>query len=204
VLSIATAALVGYTLGSISTGAVISRWLGTDIRRRGSGSTGGTNIARIHGWGAGVLVIVVDAAKGYLAVWLISWLGAEPARIGNEGLQLAAGLAAIVGHIWPVFARFRGGKGVATSAGALLALAPGAFAIGIAAFVLTLGATRIVSLSSMVAELSVPLALAAIRWAGVSPVSGKLLGYTVTAAALIVFAHRGNLERLRGGTEPRL
>jgi glycerol-3-phosphate acyltransferase PlsY len=204
VLSIAIAALLGYALGSIATGAMVSRRLGTDPRRSGSGSTGGTNVARIHGWKAGVVVIIADAAKGWVAVWLVSWLGPDPAGIGNDGLRVTAGLAAIVGHIWPVFARFRGGKGVATSAGVLLALAPAACLIGIGVFALSLAATRIVSLSSMVAELTVPLALAALRWTNPSSVSAMLIGYAAVAAALILFAHRDNLARLRAGTEPTL
>jgi glycerol-3-phosphate acyltransferase PlsY len=204
VLSIAMAALLGYVLGSFATGAIVSRRFGTDIRRRGSGSTGGTNIARIHGWKAGLAVILADAFKGYLAVRLIAGFGPDPAGIGNEGLQLVAGLAAIVGHIWPVFAGFRGGKGVAASAGVLLAVAPAAFLIGMGVFALMLAATRVVSLSSMVAELSVPLALAALRWARVGPVSAMLLGYATVVAVLILFAHRDNLARLRAGTEPTI
>lgn len=203
-LSVAIAALLGYLLGSIATGAIVSRRFGTDVRQRGSGSTGGTNIARIHGWKAGLAVIVADAFKGYLAVRLMAGFGPDPTGVGNDGLQLVAGLATIAGHIWPAFSGFRGGKGVATSAGVLLALAPEAFLIGIGVFALTLTATRIVSLSSMAAELSVPLGLAVLRWTRWGSVSGMLLGYAAVAAGLILFAHRDNLARLRAGTEPTI
>ena len=203
-LSIAIAALFGYALGSISTGAIISRRAGADIRQQGSGSTGGTNITRALGWQAGLAVIAADAAKGYVAIWLVSVIGPDPAGIGNEGLQLVAGLAAIVGHIWPVFAQCRGGKGVATSAGVLLALAPVALVAGIAVFAIVLAAKRTVSLASLIAEISVPLALSALRWTEMRPVSVGLFIYSIVAAALIAFAHRENIARLRAGTEPRL
>jgi glycerol-3-phosphate acyltransferase PlsY len=202
--SIAIAALLGYALGSITTGALVARRVGTDIRRYGSGSTGGTNVSRVLGWPTGLAVIVADATKGYLAVWLISRFGPDPAGTGNEGLQLVTGCAAIAGHIWPVFARFRGGKGVATSAGVLLALVPAAFIAGIAVFTIVLATKRIVSLASLTAELSVPLTLAVLHWTNLRPVSGILLGYTIVAAALILFAHRDNIARLRAGTEPTL
>jgi glycerol-3-phosphate acyltransferase PlsY len=204
VLSTAIAALLGYLLGSIATGAIISRRAGTDIRRHGSGSTGGTNITRVLGWKAGLAVIAADAAKGYLAIWLVAVIGPDPAGIGNEGLRLIAGLAAIVGHIWPVFARFRGGKGVATSAGVLLALAPAAVVAGVAVFAIVMAATRIVSLASLTAELSVPLVLSALRWTEMRSVSVMLFVYSIVAAALISFAHRDNIARLRAGTEPKL
>ena len=203
-LSIAIAALFGYALGSIATGAIVSRRAGTDIRQHGSGSTGGTNITRTLGWQAGLAVIAADAAKGYLAVLLVSVIGPDPAGIGNEGLQLVAGLAAIVGHIWPAFAQFRGGKGVATSAGVLLALAPAAFIAGIAVFAIVLTTKRTVSLASLMAELSIPIALSALRWTEMRSVSVGLFIYAIVAAALIAFAHRENIARLRAGTEPQL
>jgi glycerol-3-phosphate acyltransferase PlsY len=204
VLSIAIAALFGYALGSIATGVMISRRAGTDIRQHGSGSTGGTNITRTLGLQAGLVVIAADAAKGYLAVLLVSVIGPDPAGIGNEGLQLVAGLAAITGHIWPAFAQFRGGKGVATSAGVLLALAPAALVAAIAIFAIVLATKRVVSLASMIALLSVPLVLSALRWTETRPVSVGLFIYSIVAAALIAFAHRENIARLRAGTEPHL
>lgn len=203
-LSIAISALFGYALGSIATGVMISRRAGTDIRQHGSGSSGGTNITRALGLQAGLAVIAADAAKGYLAVLLVSVIGPDPAGIGNEGLQLVAGLAAIVGHIWPAFAQFRGGKGVATSAGVLLALAPAALVAGIVVFAIVLAAKRTVSLASLIAELSVPLALSALRWTEMRPVSVGLFIYSIVAAALIAFAHRDNIARLHSGTEPTL
>ena len=203
-LSIAIAALFGYALGSIATGVMISRRAGTDIRQHGSGSTGGTNITRTLGLQAGLVVIAADAAKGYLAVLLVSVIGPDPAGIGNEGLQLVAGLAAIIGHIWPAFAQFRGGKGVATSAGVLLALAPAALVAAIAIFAIVLATKRVVSLASMIALLSVPLVLSALRWTETRPVSVGLFIYSIVAAALIAFAHRENIARLRAGTEPHL
>jgi glycerol-3-phosphate acyltransferase PlsY len=204
VLSIAVTALFGYVLGSIATGAIVSRRAGTDLRRRGSGSTGGTNVARVLGWRTGLAVIVVDAAKGFTAAAFVSWVAPDPAGIGHETLGLVAGLAAVVGHIWPVFNRFHGGKGVATSAGVLLALAPVAFVSGIAVFAIVLAATRIVSLASLAAELSIPVILAILRWTGSRPVSWNLLAYSVATAVLILFAHRGNVARWIAGTEPTL
>ena len=187
------AVLVGYLIGSLPLGLLLARgWSGVDPRRIGSGNPGATNVYRASGWGLGLMVMALDMAKGTGAVLLASRAG------GAEGTTVAAGVAAVVGHAFPVWLRGRGGKGVATACGAFAMLAPLATAISLIAFVAVVAATRLVSAGSVVATLTLPSVAAA---AGASP--AVITGAVVTAV-LIVGRHQGNLRRLRAGTERRL
>jgi glycerol-3-phosphate acyltransferase PlsY len=187
-------ALAGYLLGSISFAVLlVRRRTGTDIRREGSGNAGATNVLRAHGKGLAAAVAAADVAKGAAAVLLARAFTADPKAAA------AAGLAAIVGHVFPIFYGFRGGKGVATAVGAFLALAPLPTLVCLAVFVLVVAVTRYVSLGSVVAMCLLP------------PVAGVLFRApraTVVAAAgaalLIVLKHLGNLKRLARGEERRL
>lgn len=184
---------LGYTVGSLPLGYLIaSRLRGIDLRRVGSGNVGATNVYRSAGLSTALLVILVDVAKGAVSVLLAARLVAGP------GAPVAAGVAAIIGHVYPVWLRFRGGKGVATACGAFLILAPLATAIAGAMFVITVWATRYVSLGSVVATITLPT-LAWLTHASMPVVTGG-----VVAALLILERHRGNLARLRHGTERRL
>jgi acyl phosphate:glycerol-3-phosphate acyltransferase len=185
--------IVGYTLGSLPIGYLIaSKLRGIDLRRVGSGNVGATNVYRSAGLATALLVIVVDVAKGAGSVLLAARILADPSA------PAAAGVAAIVGHVYPVWLRFRGGKGVATACGAFSILAPVATAIAGGLFVVTVWATRYVSLGSIVATITLP-SLAWLTRASLPVVSGGVI-----AALLIVERHRGNLARLRAGTERRL
>jgi len=203
VLSFAMAALLGYFIGSVPTGVLFSRLhAATDIRDRGSGSSGATNVGRVLGWKAGVAVAALDAAKGFASVWVVGIAvssGPDP-----ETLRLVAGFSSALGHVWPAFAGFRGGKAVATTAGVLLAVDPIALFAVTLVFAAVLATRRIVSLASVVAAIALPAFLLVMRWTGVASVPIALLAYALLSAALIAFTHRGNLKRIRAGTEPGL
>ena len=189
--------LLGYLLGSIPSGYLAGRWCkGIDLRELGSGSTGATNVLRQVGKGPALVVFVIDVAKGAIAVLLAGSL-TEGAAL-NDWLQVLAGLAALAGHIWPVWLGFKGGKAVATGLGLFLGLA---WPVGLACFgifLTTLSVFRIVSLSSVVAAISLPLLMAA----GTEG-TAKLV-VALVAMALVVWRHRSNLQRIKAGTEPRL
>ena len=190
-----TAALfivIAYLLGSLSGSLLLGRLRGVDIRRLGSGNAGGTNALRTQGWKFALGTVVVDVGKGALAAWLaLRWGG------GADWLPYAAGTAAVVGHVWPVFHGFRGGKGAGTLVGVLLVLWPLAVAVLLGAWLLVLTATGYVGLATVLAAATlVPLALA-------TDANAVRLAFAVAMALFIAFTHRSNLARLRAGTESR-
>ncbi len=186
-------ALIGfaYLLGSIPNGYVLGKLFGVDVRQIGSGNVGATNVARAVGKWQGVVTLLADAAKGMAPVAIGLWLNLQPGAIA------AIAGAAFLGHLYPVFLKFRGGKGVATGVGALLIIAPLATLLLIGVFVAVVLPTRLVSLSSIIAAAVTPLAL----WIFFQPPAIVLLGGFL--AAMIVWRHRGNIQRLMAGTEPR-
>ena len=189
--------LLGYFLGSIPSGYLAGRWCkGVDLRELGSGSTGATNVLRQVGKGPALVVFVIDVAKGAIAVLLAGSL-TQGAPL-HDWIQVLAGLAALAGHIWPVWLGFKGGKAVATGLGMFLGLA---WPVGLACFgifLATLSIFRIVSLSSVVAAISLPLLMAA------GTDGAAKLVVALVAMALVVWRHRSNLQRIKAGTEPRL
>jgi len=200
------AAFIGYLLGALPFGYVVARAHGVDIFKEGSGNPGATNVKRVlgekfgaKGKRAGNLVFALDALKGALAAgWpLFSPLAAADARL----LGLVGVIAAVLGHSYSVFTKFKGGKGVATAAGGLVVLIPIACLVGAAVWVLTFATTRYVSLGSVLAAVAVP-ATSWYRWTqGDNP-----LAFSVVATALglfVIVRHRGNIKRLLAGTEPR-
>ena len=197
--------LVGYLLGSCPTAAPISRRLyGSDVRGHGSGNAGATNMLRAFGWKPALAVLALDVAKGYGPALLASGpLLGDPAA-SAASLGLAAGAAATVGHCYPLFAGFRGGKGVATATGAFLATHPGAVAVGFGVFAALLSLTRYVSLAAVAAAAALPAALLAFRYGLDSPVPPADLYLAAALAVFIMFTHRSNLSRLRRGLEPRV
>ena len=201
--------LAGYLLGSIPSGWLAGRWLaGLDIREHGSGSTGATNVLRVVGKGPALAVFLVDVLKGTAAV-LLAKAVLEPAVVGAGGpgwsvdtWVVAAGLAALAGHIWPVWLGWKGGKAVATGLGMLLGLT---WPVGLACFgifLTVLSLSRIVSLSSVVAALALPLLMLA--WFGSGGLRPAYLALALITTLLVVWRHRANLQRLLEGTEPRL
>ncbi len=200
----------GYLLGSIPSGYLAGQWIqGVDIRSLGSGSTGATNVLRVFGKGPALAVFLVDVLKGTAAVLLAKAL-LQPQGIAPAGdwwsdwWVVAAGLAALAGHSWSLWLGGKGGKAVATGLGMLLGLVP---AVGLACFgmfLTTLSASRIVSLSSVVAALSLPLLMLGSFAAAGSGLRPAYLVLALLTTALVVWRHRSNLERLLAGTEPKL
>ena len=194
--------LIGYLLGSLVGALIIGGFRGVDIRELGSGNAGGTNALRTQGFGFAAATVFIDAGKGWLAAgWLplaaIPGVSADPS-IARDWLAACCASAAVAGHIWPLFFQFQGGKGGATLAGTLLALAPALLAVAVAVWFAAVMLFGFVGLGTMAAALSVPIA----TWL-LFPTSVALLAYALAMAALIVWAHRGNLARMRAGTEPR-
>ena len=192
--------IIAYLIGSIPFGYLIVRARGGgDVRQIGSGGTGATNVSRRAGKAAGVFTLILDALKGALAIVVAK----SVFNVHNtDWLVAAVAIAVIVGHIFPVWLRFRGGKGVATGAGVFLALAPLAVVCAGLVFVAVAGLTKYVSLGSMLAAGTIPLFV----WWFIDPALDvrPLLTAAVAGALLIVFAHRGNIARLLNGTESRI
>lgn len=185
-------------------------FFGTDPRKGGSGASGATNIFRQFGKTAGIAVSLIDVGKGALAAYLCSRLGsslgssaAAYASLDDQTfrllLRIAGAFLAVLGHVYPVFAGFKGGKGVATGAGAIILIAPGAALFSALGFGIVLGTTGIVSASSMTAALILPIAVA--LGAAGRPVSAWLLGFAVLLALFVIFTHRTNVKRIARGEE---
>ena len=199
----AAVVLVAYLLGSIPFGYLLVRlFVGGDVRETGSGGTGATNVTRRAGRGVGVLTLLLDLLKGTAAV-----LAARAMLGAGEGAVwwvCAAGAASVLGHVFPVWLGFRGGKGVATGLGVFLVLAPIATACALVVFFFVVWLWRYVSLGSMVAALVLPLAVWSLTALGVSDrATAPLLLLSVVGAALIVFMHRANVGRLLRGEESK-
>jgi len=192
--------VIAYFIGSIPFGyLIVKRQGGGDIRETGSGGTGATNVSRRAGKAAGVLTLLLDAAKGCIAVLIAK------ALTGDEWVIAVASIAALAGHIFPVWLRFRGGKGVATGVGIFFVLAPIALLCAGVIFVVIVALTRYVSLGSITAAVLIPVF---VWFQSVFVVArfdlGPLLTASIAGAALIVFAHRGNIKRLASRTESRI
>lgn len=196
-MTVALVALLGYLLGSIPSGLIVGRiYRGMDVRDYGSGKTGFTNTLRSLGWGAAMIVVLMDAAKGAVPI-LVGRFVFDDAWAATFG-----GAAAVVGHIFPIFAGFRGGRGVATAFGAFLAITPIAALVLMVGSLSTLAATRYVSLMSVTGAAIGGLAIVALVAAGWLPAQYLLFGVVVTAS--IELTHLGNIRRLLNGVEPKL
>ena len=188
----AAVVLAAYLIGSIPFALILARRWGADLRQVGSGNIGAANVMRASGVGAGILVAALDMAKGAASVWLAT-------RVGDGAdLRAAAGLAAIIGHIYPIWIRFRGGKGVATACGVFSMLTPAAMPAALALFAAVVWMTRYISLASVVATVALP----PIAYALGSPAPAVIAA--AAAAAIILFRHRSNVLRLWTGTERRV
>jgi len=183
--------IFSYLLGSVPSGFIIGKLSGLDVRKAGSGNIGATNVARVIGKGGGLLTLLADTAKGLIPV-----LAARQMAL-SDPLTALIGVAAFLGHLYPIFLKFKGGKGVATALGVLLALAPAATVILMVVFAGIGFTTRIVSLSSMVAAIATPLVL----WLFYYPPASILM--SAFMATMIVLRHYANIQRLLDGTEPR-
>ena len=196
-----TGFIVAYLLGSIPTAVWIGKWFyGIDVRNEGSGNAGATNTIRVLGVKAGIPVVIVDILKGWFAVWLMQFFIPEAWSSDTAiYMKIAAGLLAVVGHTLPVFAGFRGGKGVATLLGTGIALYGGAVWVSVIVFVLATMLSRYVSLGSILAGIAFPLVVI-FYFKETNP---GLIGLSVFAAVFLLWTHRKNISRLLKGEERR-
>lgn len=190
--------IAAYFLGSIPFGLILARlFAGEDVRKSGSGNIGATNVARVVGPLAGVLTLLLDLAKGSAAVLLAE-------RLSNESAEwmMVAAFAALVGHCFPVWLKFKGGKGVATAAGVFLVLSPWACLLAVVLFLLVVIFWRYVSLGSIAAAAAMPLLMYFLWAPHHAPPLAVTLG-TLAVTLLVIYKHRGNLQRLIAGVEPK-
>jgi glycerol-3-phosphate acyltransferase PlsY len=192
-IPVALLLVVAYLTGAIPTSFIIGRLRGIDLREHGSGNLGATNAFRVLGWKAALPIFILDIAKGWFPAFAFPLWDGQP----SPYWAMAYGTAAIIGHVFSVYVRFKGGKGVATSAGVMLALAPVALLIGLAVWICLVWITGYVSLASMAGAVTV----AASVW--LLSGRGPVLWLTLAVAAFVIFAHRANIRRLIAGTENR-
>lgn len=201
--------LVGSIPGSLWAGKLL---YGIDLRQYGSGNAGATNAFRVLGWKAGAISTVVDLGKGLLAAGVVAFLRIDPIpTLGFSAWEtqtvvcLLAGVVAVIGHMFPVWAHFKGGKGMNTSAGVLLAITPITTLITIGVFAVVLIAFRYVSLASIIAAVAFPSTVAIRRYLfGIEALDPSLLIFSALLAIVIIVAHRSNIQRLLRGTESRV
>ena len=207
VLAYIAVAVAAYLLGSIPTGFLVAKARGIDIRSVGSGNIGATNTMRVLGKPAGIFVLLMDVLKGFLAVVLLSFLVGFWLSQGKRGnydeeivyrLPLIAGIFAVLGHNYTCWLKFKGGKGIATTTGVYLALAPWAVLIGLVVFLLAVLVTRYISVGSIAAAVALPVAICLTQ-------NGLLLDVVSIALGLLaIYKHKSNIQRLRNGTENRI
>jgi glycerol-3-phosphate acyltransferase PlsY len=194
--------LIAYLLGSVLGSLVIGRLRGVDIREQGSGNAGGTNALRTQGWGFAAGVVLVDVGKALLAVGVLPglalpWVGFDPA-VNSRWLAVACATAVVVGHVYPVWYEFRGGKGAATLIGAVAVLAPAALLPVAVVWLACVALTGYVGLATMLGTATLPVFF----WFA-EPRSMSLVSFAVVMAAFIAYTHRANIARMRAGNESR-
>jgi glycerol-3-phosphate acyltransferase PlsY len=203
-LRIAACGVIGYGIGSISSGYIVGRlYRNVDLRTVGSGSTGATNTFRTLGLGAALLVAILDILKGAGAVWIASVIVTGSSDERTVATAVAA-VAAVAGHCWPAFLEGRGGRGVATGFGALLFIATPAWLGAVVAFMLALAFTRMVSVSSLASVGGALLGYVVFVFAGYLEFHWAVLGFILIAGAIVTVRHRANIARIVRGNEPRL
>jgi glycerol-3-phosphate acyltransferase PlsY len=213
-IPIAVITILSYLVGSIPTSIIVARSRrGIDIRQHGSGNAGGTNAIRVLGWRVGIAVILADMAKGLIATMVIARLMYGPIPFENKTpfddftvVQVIAGCAAILGHIWTLFAGFKGGKGIATAGGMLLGVAPVEVAVSLGVFLIVFLISHYVSLGSLSAAVSFPLTMFLRENVFMVDINGynTLIYFSIAISLLVIFTHRANIKRLLAGTENRI
>lgn len=210
-LALGVVILLSYLVGSIPSSIWVGKLVkGVDIRNHGSGNAGATNTFRLLGWRPGVAVLIIDFCKGFISSFWISqlayYIGSGPVALFSfwevdPFLKILCGIVAIIGHMFPIFANFDGGKGMATAAGMLCGIEP--VSVGIAAVVFTavMFSSRYVSLASLVAAFIYPLVLVSLRYGFGWNLDGSILIFGAIAGIGIIIKHRGNIRRLLNGTE---
>ncbi|MGE5402581.1 MAG: glycerol-3-phosphate 1-O-acyltransferase PlsY [Ignavibacteriales bacterium] len=209
-----TIILLSYLIGSIPTSIIVGKLVkGIDIRDFGSGNAGGTNVYRVLGWKYGILVILLDALKGALAVILVARLHYGNIPFENATpfddftlIQIIAGISAVIGHIWTIFAGFRGGKGIATALGMLMTIITVDMLVAIGVFIIVVSISKYISLGSILGALSVPLILVIRENVFHADIQGYnvVLPFSIVICFLILYTHRANLSRIFNGKENRI
>ncbi len=213
-LNLLVIVLLSYLVGSIPTSIIVSKLSkGIDIRNYGSGNAGGTNVFRVLGWKLGITTILLDAVKGAIAVVLVARLYFGDFPFANATpfddftlIQIIAGVSAVIGHIWTVFAGFKGGKGIATALGFLITIITVDMLFAVAVFVIVVSLSRYISLGSVTAAVSVPLILIIRENVFGVDIPGyhTILPFCIAISLLVLYTHRANLSRLLKGNENRI
>lgn len=207
--------VLSYLIGSIPTSVWIGKLTkGVDIREHGSGNAGATNTFRVLGWKAGTVVSLIDLAKGFVAAFYISQIGFALGEMPevlfgvwniDSTMRVIAGTSAVIGHMYPLYAGFKGGKGVITAAGMLYGIEPVSISLALSLFFIIMVVSRYVSLASILASISYPLFLILLRYAfGFEQIDGSLMVISSAIALFIVIKHKSNISRLMNGTENRI
>jgi len=203
-LNILLMLFIAYLIGSFPTAIIAGKLLKKiDIRDHGSGNAGATNVFRVLGWKSGIIVLLIDMFKGFAAVWWVPNLVVVNPEMFVY-IQIFAGIASIAGHIWTIFAKFRGGKGVGTAAGVFLGLQPGPVMICLLIFIGVVYKTRYVSLGSMIASILLPIILLVQYFVLQVEIPMPMIVVSILLAFLIIVTHRSNINRLIQGTESEL
>jgi glycerol-3-phosphate acyltransferase PlsY len=211
---LASIIILSYLIGSIPTAILVSKAAkGIDIRQHGSGNAGGTNVMRVLGWKHGTLVILLDAIKGVLVVVVVARLHYGDMPFANITpfddftlVQIIAGISAVIGHIWTIFAGFKGGKGIATALGMLIMIITIDMLIAVGVFVLAVTISRYVSLGSLLGAITVPLSLVVRENIFNVNIQGyhTILPFIIALSLLVIYTHRRNVVRILNGTETKL
>ncbi|MBU0475113.1 MAG: glycerol-3-phosphate 1-O-acyltransferase PlsY [Bacteroidetes bacterium] len=213
-LNLIVIVILSYLVGSIPTSIIVSKLVkGIDIRNHGSGNAGGSNVFRILGWKYGLAVIFLDALKGMIAVLLVSrlYFGSFPFPNATPFddftlVQIIAGIFAVLGHIWTIFAGFKGGKGIATGLGFLVSVVTIDMLLGLVVFTIVVGVSKYISLGSLSAAISVPLIMIIRENIFGVDIIGyhTILPFTIFLAFLVMYTHKANLERIFSGNESKI
>lgn len=213
-LNLVFVVVLSYLVGSIPTSIILSKLVkGIDIRQHGSGNAGGTNVFRVLGWKWGVLTIILDAVKGAIAVIVVARLYLDNFPFSNITpfddftlVQIFCGIGAVIGHIWTVFAGFRGGKGIATALGFLLTLVTIDMLLALIVFTITVSLSRYISLGSLAAAVSLPIILVVRENIFGVEIQGyqTLLPFIIGLVLLVIYTHRKNIDRILKGSENKI
>jgi len=196
--------LISYILGSIPTSIIVSKlWKGIDIRNYGSGNAGFTNVVRVLGWKPGIIVGIIDLGKGFTATIFFSKIGAESITLDHTLAQIIAGFSAVVGHVWTIFAGFKGGKGVLTALGMVIGLVPVAAIACLIIWGIVVYISRYVSLGSITSAVLLPIVVLIEKQLFNKTLSNYLLIFSFFICILIIYTHRTNIQRLLSGTESK-
>lgn len=203
-IGVLLAAAVGYLSGAVPFSYLAGRMIGgIDLREHGSGNLGASNTFRMLGPRVALVVLFFDIAKGFIPT-LLSPVYAGGHGVGAHWLMLAAAFGTICGHMFSIFVKFKGGKGIATSAGAFMALAPWGFLGAFAVFAVAFGITRVVSVGSILGVTALPVCVFAANRIGLANYDPAILGVSILLAVIIIVKHMSNIKRLLAGSEPRL